>query len=58
VARSLTTLAESVHECGATLSVDDIRSAPEAAWWRRTGADTATGPLFAEPDLTTLFPKR
>jgi diguanylate cyclase (GGDEF)-like protein len=43
VMSGLTTL---VHEAGATVSVDDLRSEPEVTWWRRAGADVGAGPLF------------
>jgi diguanylate cyclase (GGDEF)-like protein len=45
--KALTGVAALVHEVGATVSVDGISSKPEADWWRSAGADTATGPLFA-----------
>jgi diguanylate cyclase (GGDEF)-like protein len=45
--KALTNLAAMVHEVGATVAVDDVRSRREAEWWRHTGADTASGPLFA-----------
>jgi predicted signal transduction protein with EAL and GGDEF domain len=44
--RALTGVTALVHEAGATVSVDDVRTAHEAAWWRGAGADSATGPLF------------
>jgi predicted signal transduction protein with EAL and GGDEF domain len=56
VAKALTGLATIVHEAGAVVSVDDIRSKQEADWWRGIGADTATGPLFPGPDPEILFP--
>lgn len=56
VAKALTSLAKMVHEAGAVVTVDDIRSRQEADWWRGVGADTATGPLFPEPDPRMLFP--
>ncbi|HYQ64420.1 EAL domain-containing protein [Actinophytocola sp.] len=40
---SLTTL---VHQAGATVSVDDLRTEPEIDWWRGVGADIAGGPIF------------
>jgi diguanylate cyclase (GGDEF)-like protein len=45
--KALTNLATMVHEAGATVAVDDVRSRREAEWWRNAGADTASGPLFA-----------
>jgi diguanylate cyclase (GGDEF)-like protein len=56
VAKALTGLATIVHEAGAMVAVDDIRSKQEADWWRGIGADTATGPLFPGPDPEVLFP--
>lgn len=56
VAKALTGLATMVHEAGAVVSVDDIRSKQEADWWRGIGADTATGPLFPGPAPEVLFP--
>ncbi|MFI7680697.1 EAL domain-containing protein [Actinophytocola sp. NPDC049390] len=56
VAKALTGLATMVHEAGAEVAVDDIRSKQEADWWRGVGADTATGPLFPDPDPKALFP--
>ncbi|GAB1513914.1 EAL domain-containing protein [Actinophytocola sp. KF-1] len=56
VAKALTGLAAMVHEAGATVAVDDIRSKQEAEWWRGVGADTASGPLFPGPDPEVLFP--
>lgn len=44
--RAVTNLTALVHEAGATISVDDLRSEPEVEWWRNAGADTASGPLF------------
>jgi diguanylate cyclase (GGDEF)-like protein len=44
--KALTGVTSLVHEAGATVSIDGISSKPEADWWRHTGADTATGPLF------------
>jgi EAL domain-containing protein (putative c-di-GMP-specific phosphodiesterase class I) len=55
-AKALTGLATMVHDAGAELGVDDIRSRREAEWWRGVGADTASGPLFPGPDPETLFP--
>lgn len=46
VTQAFSSLTALVHEAGATVSVDDLRTAPEVAWWRRVGADTASGPLF------------
>lgn len=56
VAKALTGVAAMVHEAGAVVAVDDIRSTREAEWWRAVGADTATGPLYPGPDPATLFP--
>jgi diguanylate cyclase (GGDEF)-like protein len=60
VAEALTGLTALVHGAGATIAVDDLRTRREADWWRRAGADTATGPLFATPqapsDIASLFP--
>ncbi|MFC4858113.1 EAL domain-containing protein [Actinophytocola glycyrrhizae] len=59
VAKALTGLAAMVHESGATVAVDDVRSRREAEWWRHAGADTASGPLFVvggeREDLVELF---
>ena len=46
VTKAVMSLTELVHEAGATVSVDDVRTEPEATWWREAGADTATGPMF------------
>lgn len=46
VAQAFASLTALVHAAGATVSVDDLRTEPEMAWWRRVGADTASGPLF------------
>jgi diguanylate cyclase (GGDEF)-like protein len=46
VTKAVTSLTELVHEIGATVSVDDVRTQPEADWWREAGVDTATGPMF------------
>lgn len=48
VTKALTNLISLIHEAGATVSVDDLRTKPETDWWREAGADTATGPLFPE----------
>jgi diguanylate cyclase (GGDEF)-like protein len=56
VAKALTGLATMVHEAGAVVAVDDIRSRQEADWWRGVGADTASGPLFPGPEPEVLFP--
>lgn len=45
VTKALTNLVALVHEAGVPVSVDDLRTEPELAWWREAGADTATGPL-------------
>jgi EAL domain-containing protein (putative c-di-GMP-specific phosphodiesterase class I) len=47
--RALLDMVALVHEAGATVVVDGIRSAAEADWWRGAGADLATGPLFTLP---------
>lgn len=44
--RAIAHLTDLVHETGATIAVDDLRSEPEVDWWRGAGADTASGPLF------------
>jgi diguanylate cyclase (GGDEF)-like protein len=44
--QALTSLTALVHAAGATVSVDDLCSEPEVEWWRRAGADIASGPLF------------
>jgi len=49
--KALTNLATMVHDSGATVAVDDVRSRREADWWRAAGADTATGPLFSRVDV-------
>lgn len=46
--KAFTNLAAMVHESGAVVAVDDVRSRREAEWWRNAGADTASGPLFAD----------
>jgi diguanylate cyclase (GGDEF)-like protein len=46
LANAFKTLTALVHEAGATVSVDDLRTEPEKEWWLQAGADTATGPLF------------
>lgn len=45
--KAVTELIELVHQIAATVVVDDLRTRTQATWWRRAGADTATGPLFA-----------
>lgn len=53
VGKTLSSLVGRVHEAGATVAIDEVRTRPEADWWRHAGADTATGPLFSvagEPD--------
>jgi diguanylate cyclase (GGDEF)-like protein len=55
-AKAFTGLTTVVHDAGAVVSVDDIRSKQEAEWGRGVGADTATGPLFPGPDPEVLFP--
>ncbi|MGB3441758.1 MAG: diguanylate cyclase [Actinophytocola sp.] len=44
---ALTGLSAMVHDSGAVVAVDDVRSRREAEWWRHVGADTASGPLFS-----------
>jgi diguanylate cyclase (GGDEF)-like protein len=44
--QAVANLTSLVHETGATIAVDDLRSEPEVEWWRCAGADTASGPLF------------
>jgi len=46
VSQAMTSLTSLVHEAGATVAVDDLRTEPEAVWWREMGADIAAGPLF------------
>ncbi|MFL6122005.1 EAL domain-containing protein [Actinophytocola sp.] len=54
VARAMSSLTRLVHEAGATVAVDDVRSEPEIDWWRRAGADIAGGPLFrVNPEAAT-----
>lgn len=38
-----------VHQAGATVVVDGVRTEAEADLWRTAGADLATGPLFRTP---------
>lgn len=47
VADTVTALAGLIHQAGATVGVGDLRDPAEADWWRRAGADIATGRLFA-----------
>ncbi len=53
--KAVTTLTALLHDTGATISVDDLRSEPEIEWWRGAGADTASGPLF-EPASPAFRP--
>ncbi|AXB41110.1 putative bifunctional diguanylate cyclase/phosphodiesterase [Amycolatopsis albispora] len=46
VARSVANLVELAHLAGTTVLVDGIRTAEQAAWWRRAGADAGLGPYF------------
>jgi EAL domain-containing protein (putative c-di-GMP-specific phosphodiesterase class I) len=47
--RALRDMVALVHEAGATVVVDGMRSETEADWWRDAGADLASGPLFTLP---------
>jgi diguanylate cyclase (GGDEF)-like protein len=46
VAQTMKSLTRLVHDAGATVAVDDVRTEPEIDWWRGAGADVAGGPLF------------
>lgn len=46
VREAMSGLVALVHQAGATVSVDDVRTEPEVDWWHRAGADSASGPLF------------
>jgi EAL domain-containing protein (putative c-di-GMP-specific phosphodiesterase class I) len=45
---ALATLPSLVHQAGATVIVDGVRTAADADWWREAGADLATGDHFAD----------
>ncbi|PWV84010.1 diguanylate cyclase (GGDEF) domain-containing protein [Prauserella marina] len=45
----LHTLVPLAHKAGASVTVDGVTTARQAAWWRDAGADTATGELFGAP---------
>jgi diguanylate cyclase (GGDEF)-like protein len=49
VGRVLQDMVALVHEVGATVVVDGLRTEAEADWWRDANADLATGPLFTLP---------
>jgi EAL domain-containing protein (putative c-di-GMP-specific phosphodiesterase class I) len=49
MARIATDLVTVLHTAGAAVIVDSIETRQQADWWRHTGADAATGPLF-DPD--------
>lgn len=59
VADTMSGLVGLLHRAGATVGVGDIRDRAEADWWRRAGADTATGRLYcpagARTDIADLF---
>lgn len=44
--RAVANLTALVHEAGATIALEDVRTEPEVEWWRDVGADVASGPLF------------
>ncbi|WP_026360169.1 putative bifunctional diguanylate cyclase/phosphodiesterase [Amycolatopsis nigrescens] len=46
VAKALLTLPRLVHQAGATVLVDGVHTREQAAWWRRTGADSAMGEFY------------
>ena len=46
VSQAMSSLTTLVHEAGATVAVDDLRTEPEVAWWCRVGADIGGGPMF------------
>jgi diguanylate cyclase (GGDEF)-like protein len=48
MATAVTDLITLLHRTPATaVVVDDLKTRPQATWWRQAGADAATGPLFA-----------
>lgn len=47
VALALKEVLAIVHQAGATVVVDGIDTAEQAAWWRRAGADVAQGDFFS-----------
>ncbi|MEU4805288.1 EAL domain-containing protein [Actinosynnema sp. NPDC023587] len=56
VAQVLATLLDVVREAGVGVSVAGVSTPDQARWWRRAGAETASGPLFAPagpPDAIT-----
>lgn len=59
IADTMTGLVGLVHRAGAAVGVDDIRARAEADWWRRVGADTASGRLYcpagAHTDIADLL---
>ncbi|MGX7829747.1 EAL domain-containing protein [Actinokineospora sp. 24-640] len=44
---ALASLPSLVHQAGATVIVDGIRTAADAGWWHEAGADLATGDHFS-----------
>lgn len=45
---ALASLPPLVHQAGATVIVDGVRTAADATWWREAGADLATGDHFSD----------
>jgi EAL domain-containing protein (putative c-di-GMP-specific phosphodiesterase class I) len=46
VSQAMSNLTRLVHQAGATVAVDDLRTEAEIDWWRAAGADIAGGPMF------------
>jgi EAL domain-containing protein (putative c-di-GMP-specific phosphodiesterase class I) len=47
VGQALTSLISVVHKAGGTVTVAGLDRQEQADWWRRAGADTALGAVFA-----------
>jgi EAL domain-containing protein (putative c-di-GMP-specific phosphodiesterase class I) len=48
VAKAVTDLIAQIHLTGASVTVDDLQTRVQVNWWHQSGADNATGPVFAQ----------
>ncbi|MEV8443615.1 hypothetical protein AB0425_40105 [Actinosynnema sp. NPDC051121] len=56
MAKALAGLLEVVRDAGVGVTAADVTTPEQARWWRKVGADTASGPLCVPagpPDVIT-----
>jgi diguanylate cyclase (GGDEF)-like protein/PAS domain S-box-containing protein len=48
MAKAVIDLIGQIHLAGASVTVDDLQTRVQVNWWHQSGADSATGPVFAQ----------